>query len=936
MKTVKTILIAAAAVLIGSCSQPYEENWDLAVDYETINATYDKETVPVTVYCSDKWTAAITEGSDWAGLDKTSGKGVTTVHVLCGINRGLSRQATLQFKSGKLSKEIQIIQAAGIKDAAIVFETESLEYPSVSCAGATKLLSNLPEDYIASLEPQIRYEGSQEGWISDVTISKESSLLPEEAGVPGGRSRDFGFHLASNSSGESRQAYIVVSIAETFKDSILVVQSGETAYLHVPEQDLVSKDGGERKLDIESNLGTELSKISLTVRYITGEGFISGEAISAGKLVYAVAPNTTTSRRQAAVDLVYTALDGTELSASVSVEQNVEVQQREISFEDIRTTYADGGTYAGDEAHEDYLLGLIIGEGGNPNMDQNINYGTTVDGLAANRDKSNANNIYTTENDRTNYVESIDGSFGFRIKYAEAEDNVLKRGDKVKIYLGGVRIIKESDPLRYTIANLDRVVVEETGVALPVKNKTVAALTDADIYTWCTLQDMEFQIKRGGYTNVREYDAIINPVNEELPVATNQARRAKDGAANLLYDKDNSGIYMLVNMNCPWRWDSASKKKKAVPQGKGNLSGIIVHQEMERWGGNVGRYSIRPFDEDDIDIAQASASSWTNLVEWTFTKKTWSVGSYSWNGNTAATGGYYSTKTTDHYYQEFLNATEAAGMTNNTGDVAQLYLENLDFPQGKTSESYPVVPAWGYRGLDVSNPTISTISNNVDQPFGMSAGSVIEFLCNYSGFYVWDASGNWTGETKGIVAEFSTAGVSGSEAALSFSIAGGQLNRANANNISWTFSSSFPIDWAVEYAVSENGTDFGSWHRVVNAATGKDSFELRSVPFCVSETNATVLDSFHSAAVGKPCYTNCDWGFGLVPYRFVLPAEVLGKARVKLRLVPASTRMAEWNYGASDWNKGQTFQGHRITQTFEFTGTQGGALCLEDILVQYK
>lgn len=924
------------AVLIGSCIKPYEENWDLAVDYETINVSYDKETVPVTVYCSDKWTAVLKEGAEWAALDKSSGKGVTTIHVLCGINRGLSRQATLQISSGDLNKEIQITQATGIKDAAILFEDGKLEYPSLACAGTTNLFSNLPEDYIESLEPQIEYAGSQTDWISDVTISQESSLLPEESGVPGGRSREFGFRLASNVSGESRQAYIVVSIADTFTDSVLVVQSGETAYLRVQEQDLVSKDGGERKLDIESNLGRELSKTTITVRYLAGEDFISAEAISSGKLVYTVASNTTTSRRKAVLDLLYTALDGTPLSASVTVDQNVEVQQREISFGDLRSTYAEGGTYSSDEAHEDYLLGLIIGEGGNPNMDQNLNYGTTVDGLAANRDKGNANNIYTTENDRTNYVESLDGSLGFRIKYADAEDNLLKRGDKVKIYLGGVRIIKESDPLRFTIANIDRVVVEETGVALPVKSKTVGGLSDEDIYTWCTLQDMEFQIKRGGYTNVREYDAILNPVNETLPVATNQARRAKDGAANLLYDKDNNGIYMLVNMNCPWRWDPSAKKKKAVPQGKGSLSGIIVHQEMERWGGNIGRYSIRPFDEGDIAISSAAASSWRDLVEWSFTKKSWSVGVYSWNGNTASTGGYYSTKTTDHYYQEVLNATEASGMTNNTGDVARLYSENLDFPKGKTSETYPVVPAWGYRGLEVSDPITSSISNNVDQGFGMSAGSVIEFLCNYSGFYEWDAAGNWTGETKGIVAEFSTAGIGGSEAALSFSIAGGQFNRANANNISWTYSSSFPIDWAVEYAVSENGTDFGTWRRAVNAATGKDSFELRSVPFCVSETNATVLDSFHSSAIGKPCYTNSDWGFGLVPYRFVLPSEVLGKAKVKLRLVPASTRMAEWNYGASNWNKGQTYQGHRITQTFEYSGIQGGALCLEDILVQYK
>lgn len=256
-------------------------------------------------------------------------------------------------------------------------------------------------------------------------------------------------------------------------------------------------------------------------------------------------------------------------------------------------------------------------------MDQNLNTGP--------------NSITTDENDCTNYVQSLDGRYGFRLKFAAPADNVCLRGEQVKILLDGVIPFARKRPDALHAARPEgrehRKGAEAS--ALEPKARTIATLTDDDIYTYCALSGLEFSVKEGAYTNVREYDAIGNPCNANLSFAGGtQAQKAKDGAANLLYDGDNDAIYMLVNMNCGWR-----RTGRSVPQGVGTVSGIVVHTPMERWGGNVGRYSIRPFDEADIDIPRAAASAYATLVEWRLDKAVISVGAYKWNDNGTYTVG---------------------------------------------------------------------------------------------------------------------------------------------------------------------------------------------------------------------------------------------------------------------------------------------------------
>ena len=426
------------------------------------------------------------------------------------------------------------------------------------------------------------------------------------------------------------------------------------------------------------------------------------------------------------------------------------------------------------------------------------------------------------------------------------------------------------------------------------------------------LDELSLRLSAGRTGN----DAIGNPCNANLSFAGGtQAQKAKDGAANLLYDGDNDAIYMLVNMNCGWR-----RTGRSVPQGVGTVSGIVVHTPMERWGGNVGRYSIRPFDEADIDIPRAAASAYATLVEWRLDKAVISVGAYKWNDNGTYTVGSAANSATQ-LVQNRMHAT-----TDNTGGGARLYSENRMLNQTVTADrSYPIAIVHGYRGLNVSNyvPGDGTT-------MGMSKYTMLGFLGNVAGWYEWNGD-TWTGKTNGIVMEFSTAGVGGSAAAVSFSTAAGK-HSTNEAACSWTNASSYPVYWKVEYATSADGATWSDYTETVNAATGERGFEMRSLPWCInnSSTRTSVFDTANRSGV----YTQSDFGFGLVPYRFVLPVEVLGKAKVRVRISPSSDVIATWNPGIDGYALGQTHRNLRIARTYPFDIANG--VYVEDLSIQYK
>ncbi len=913
------LLIRACAIVTAlftlSCAEKFEESYDLAIDATKYSVAAEVGTLPITVYCSGRWTAALTTESEWATLDCTAGGGITTIHVDCAENTGLSRSVELVLQGAGLEKKITILQQSGITAPTLEFGNENLAFANGSYAVRTDLQTNLPKELLQQTEPTIAYPAESEAWITEATyepLPAGDEELPQ--GMHAGR---LSFKTLPNTSGEVRTATVGILVTDasgvSYGDTFTVTQSTKEAVITL-ENDKAPIEGGVREVAFSSTIGVPLSELQVEVAYKDPavSNFISDVTLSADRLSYTLSENTTTAKRYATITLSYTDLEGTLTTGTTAVVQRVTAQPREIPIADLRALFgATDTTYEGDEDYTDYIICRVIGDCNNPNMDQNINV--------------SANLITTDENDRTNYVQSEDGRYGFRLKYVTKADNTLCRYDKVKILLDGLTLSKELNPTRYTLRNLQAANIEKlsdgSASDLPAKSISISALSDDDLYTYRTLTDMEFSVKQGAYTNVREYDAIDNPYRKPF-VRGSQAQTAKDGAANLLYDGNNSAIYMLVNMNCAWR-----RNGQTVPQGVGSVSGIIVHTPMERWGGNVGRYSVRPFDETDIAISRGEASSFTTLAEWKLDKGSLGadrgkVTDYKWDSKDGRFGWGNATNSLKALIQNKLLAT-----SNNTGGKAILYSENCMLNQNPaTDRVYPQNLVNGYRGLDVS-----TYTSGSKPAFGMSNRTMMSFYGNLAGWYQWDGN-TWNGKTNGIVMEFPTSGVSGTSAAVNFSIAAGRDNTAEAF-CSWGSAHSFPVYWKVEYATStDDGSTWSEYTEVNNAATGEGGFEMRSLPWCIN--NSTTRTSIHNAENQSGISTQSDFGFGIVPYRFVLPAEIFGKSLVRVRITPSSDIIAAWNVGLENYNLGQTYRGLRMMKTYP--GNMSSGVFVEDLCIQYK
>ena len=352
------------------------------------------------------------------------------------------------------------------------------------------------------------------------------------------------------------------------------------------------------------------------------------------------------------------------------------------------------------------------------------------------------------ENLRTAYVESLDGRHGFRLRFAGIYENRLEQGSRVRIDLEGCSLTGEANPERYTIDGLRAAQVEviEQSVALPEKVRRIADLKDEDLYTYVTLLGVEFLSKQGAYTNVFESCVQRSRLN-----AFDQPSRRTDGWASLLRDGDNNSIYMLVNTKCTWRRDG-----RGVPQGVGPVSGVVVHTPMRRYGGNIGRYSIRPLDESDIAVSRDTISSYISIAEWNWNRNYKGAIRFEKKGDTpwAPKEGVAGDRVLPDAGTGFLSTTSGARMRLDT-EYDTRYVQD---GEGKA----------------------------------MRVNAALRLDSDTHDWYEFDNRGRMNG-VKSVVVETSTEGVSGRGLSFDFSFLAGNhdINR------SW----GFPVEWKVEYSV---------------------------------------------------------------------------------------------------------------------------------------
>ena len=585
---------------------------------------------------------------------------------------------------------------------------------------------------------------------------------------------------------------------------------------------------GNGEVAYTSNI-SDYQDIKYQISYSGEEGWIDAVSIDGDKVKLDYKANPSSDNlRTASVKVYYTDGFGTEYGQTLYVIQKTgnDGIGKTMSFADVRAMGKDGQTVE----INDYLIveGYVVSNRASGNVGENEKLSLTASDNTSYKKKF--------------YLESLDGNYGFLVQTATEEDNVFTFADKVTLLLKGTSLTKETDPERYEITGLtsSNIVGRETGFSsnLPEREKFISELTDADIYTYITLKDCEFAVRKGALT----------PLNDAYTLSSGKGMISK--YPRLVRDAEGSSIYTYTNTTCPYRRDGVR-----LPYGSGTLSGVIVHElfpnyvygdnDDEELSGNIGRYQIR--HQSYSDIAFDKEKSFSNIL---------AEFRYATGFRTGENG------------MSYFNATDgqaSARFFHTSGDAVTNCPSTFNYI-GWTGTNSGVAPFKSHIGFDSS----------IDQPLGYS----------FADGYVFDYSGT-NSDGKGKVSSTKKNTYNG----VSVKLYDGWMSK-----IWWKGEDAPAESWIVEFSTKDIAAQhlsmqFTSYSAITSnvgnapynwTVSWSDTFDLNDESVWKKVADYVVPDGVLNGQ-------EREWQLpAFKQYDFVLPLEMLGKDKVYLRLRPAS------------------------------------------------
>lgn len=577
IKSITLFLLAAAFAAVG-CNNTFELDLPLAVNSRALDLDETSGSTHILVYADGAWTAKFTEPVEWASLDRVSGSGNSELVLTYAANYGISRRLKIALAKGEYVDTIAVNQKGPLSDPELTWGCDSLSFNKAAGKASITVSTNLYYS-LQNVTSEITWLTEGADWISDVEFD----------------GKKVSFAVSENNSGSKRRADLDFKVAipgnsKTDDDdkifSVLVSQDSEEARLDFQETDYLNGIKGTASIDVENNnVWTYEDAVTYSVEYepaVSAEdAWISDFNLTEKKLSFKIADNMSGDFRKAIIKVFFNGKPVAEKTVTQDVYPVV------IDFETLR------GYPVGTLATREFIEGYVVSEHGSENICQNP--------------QTAQYKFDMTENSKTAVIESVDGKYGFMLKFTSSEDNTLQRYSKVRLKLHDLTLSRQSDPECYTLSGLTAESIvsasDPNQRAVPVKKKSVADLQDSDIYTLVALQNMEIVFKDGSYTNCNEGYALKTSFN---PAGGGSPRW--DVAPLLLTDNSGNTISMLTNSNVAWRRDG-----NGVAQGAGTYTGIIVAETLVRYG-DRGRYQIRPMVKSDIALDNAAFSK--TLVEW--------------------------------------------------------------------------------------------------------------------------------------------------------------------------------------------------------------------------------------------------------------------------------------------------------------------------------
>ena len=527
-------------------------------------------------------------------------------------------------------------------------------------------------------------------------------------------------------------------------------------------------------------------------------------------------------------------------------------------------------------------------------------------------------------NTKTVYVQTMDGKYGAQLEYRYASHNTLKRGDKLTISLVGTKqynYAKKSGTTEAT-ASANCVLIRDFCVEniltlthdcegeIVTKEKTLAELTDQDIYTDVKIKNLEFVHKGGAFVYGQGSMAGKPELGYDM----------RAHYATMMQDGSGKAIFALINAKCPWKRDLAGGTVLA-PNGVGKVHGVLVNC-IDLAYGDMGKYQIRPFDEKSFDMGKDLEYAANQLVDWRLDKATVSIGQYAWNGGAAFISG----KNTDA--ESPLNKLH--GVHGITDGSAIFYA---------TNRKIMVEHALG-TGLKVNTlanysyfPTITDGDKGYKANAGhsdvktSSKASGLTYYQDVAAFYEWGEDGKWTGGTKGYIMEFPATGVS-TEMSVSFSVTPSIYARTSNTDVVTKYMYKacllgYPLIWKVECSIDNGET----WTLCENAINGTTEFKM--LPMVNWNSNAAIADPFNVSTT-TTLSTNLEFCPGFTQQKFLLPASASGAQKVMVKISPKSLQIAYPTNGT--YTATMDKAGKDCTKDYSYPCT----IVFEDLAVTYS
>ncbi len=616
-----TVALLAFAAAITGCQKDFELDLPLAVSSRNLSLTKEAGSTHVLVYSNGEWTAHLTRNVKWASINKQEGYGNNEIVFSYSANYGISRKVGVVFSKGGLRDTVMFTQAGAVTEPSLVFAKPAVTLLKSSSAVKSAISTNLRYS-IDDMEATVTYydendmpndpvkvvtradaegeEGGEEGgeetpvaqpvdpWISDVVITRSAvtfAVSENATGFP--RRADLNVFIED---ADGKVTNSTLSITQGIADPVFRLDESEVTYEGYAQDCVVAATN--------NNIEPYADKVLYEVVYEGGEPeepWIAKPAITSDGLTFKLLKNDTEAARTAVIKLTYADELGNEVAAECKVVQKM--YPAAVDFASVRALAP------GEIALQQYIEGFIVSDAASANICSSPQTAQ----FAFDR----------SENNKTAYIESTDAKYGFALKFATSDDaKLLERYSKVRIAINGLTLEKHENPDYYTIKGLTAANILEATTAdefkVPVKTKTIAELTDDDIFTLVSVSNLEIMCKDGAYTNSTEGYLFKDG---HSPCGTSSAPRY-DVVPLLCYDMNGDAIRMLTNCGVSWRRTGADLKwNTVVPQGAGTFKGVVVADDIVtvRYG-NIGRYQLRAMTAEDIALNDAPFAQ--TIVEW--------------------------------------------------------------------------------------------------------------------------------------------------------------------------------------------------------------------------------------------------------------------------------------------------------------------------------